>query len=133
MSSDTEISAGNQVPEPAVIPDPEVVPKAKARSFAPSYKKQILADLDGLDREGQATLLRREGLYAALIRRWRQQAARDAGIPVVVKKRRGPAPDPTARELAKAQREIEQLKKELATSRRINDVQAKLCALLDDL
>ena len=29
------------------VPDPEVAPRAKPRTFAPSYKARILAELDG--------------------------------------------------------------------------------------
>ncbi len=132
MLTNSDLPDGISAPEADQFPDPEVAPKAKARSFAASYKKQILADLDKLDRQGQATLMRREGLYSTLIRKWRLQAARVAGGADVVA-RPGPKPDLATRDLTKARSEIEWLNTELATSRRINDVQAKLCALLDDL
>lgn len=131
MKSDSVVESG--VMDSVSVPDPQVAARAKARSFSASFKKQILEQLDGLDREGQAALLRREGLYSTLIRKWRLQAARDGGVSDVVGRRPGPTPDPAARELAKAQREVEALRAQLATSRRINDVQVKLCALLDDL
>ncbi len=60
------------------LPDPEVAPRAKPRSFAPAYKKKILAEIEGLDRTELGALLRREGLYSTLIRKWQGQAARDA-------------------------------------------------------
>ncbi len=64
------------------LPDPEVAPKAKPRSFAPAYKKKILAEIEGLDRAELGALLRREGLYSTLIRKWQGQAARDAAGPM---------------------------------------------------
>ncbi len=113
------------------LPDPEVAPKAKPRSFAPAYKKKILAEIEGLDRAELGALLRREGLYSTLIRKWQGQAARDAAGPMG--RRPGPKPDPTSLDLIKAQREVARLQAELAKSRRINDVQAKLSALLVEL
>ncbi len=113
------------------LPDPEVAPKAKPRSFAPAYKKKILAEIEGLDRAELGALLRREGLYSTLIRKWQGQAARDAAGPV--RRRPSPKPDPTSLDLIKAQREVARLQAELAKSRRINDVQAKLSALLVEL
>ncbi len=113
------------------LPDPEVAPKAKPRSFAPAYKKKILAEIEGLDRAELGALLRREGLYSTLIRKWQGQAARDAAGPVG--RRPGLQPDPTSLDLIKAQREVARLQAELAKSRRINDVQAKLSALLVEL
>ncbi len=113
------------------LPDPEVAPRAKPRSFAPIYKKKILAEIEGLDRAELGALLRREGLYSTLIRKWQGQAARDAAGPMG--RRPGPIPDPTSLDLIKAQREVARLQAELAKSRRINDVQAKLSALLVEL
>jgi len=114
------------------VPEPEVAARAKARTFPASYKKKILADLVGLSHSERGALLRREGLYSALIRKWELQAGRDSGrglTPV----RAGPKPDPAVRELVRLQRENKRLQAELAKSRRITDVQAKLSALLGDL
>ncbi len=113
------------------LPDPEVAPKAKPRSFAPAYKKKILAEIEGLDRAELGALLRREGLYSTLIRKWQGQAARDAAG--LMGRRPSLQPDSTSLDLIKAQREVARLQAELAKSRRINDVQAKLSALLVEL
>lgn len=113
-------------------PEPEVAPRAKARTFTAAYKKKILSDLEGLSHSERGALLRREGLYSTLIRKWELQAARDAGQGLAAQ-RPGPKADPVARELARAQRRIVALEAELAKSRRVTDVQAKLSALLGDL
>ena len=114
------------------VPDPQVAPKAKARRFPSAYKKKILADLEGLSDSERGALLRREGLYSALIRNWQHQAASDAGQGLAPA-RPGPKVDPAARELARLGRENKRLEAELAKSRRITGVQAKLSALLGDL
>ena len=114
------------------VPEPEVAPRAKARTFPAAYKKKILTDLEGLSHSERGALLRREGLYSTLIRKWQLQAARDAGQGLTPQ-RPGPKADPVARELARLQRENKRLEAELAKSRRVTDVQAKLSALLGDL
>jgi len=59
----------------ADIPVPEVAPRAQARMFAPFYKARILAEFEALPKAERAGSLRREGLYATLIRTWQAQAA----------------------------------------------------------
>jgi len=53
------------------VPEPEVAPRAKARTFTAAYKKKVLADLVGLSPIERGALLRREGLYSTLIRKLR--------------------------------------------------------------
>ncbi len=54
MLTNSDLPDGISAPEADQFPDPEVAPKAKARSSAASYRKQILADLDKLDRLSMA-------------------------------------------------------------------------------
>lgn len=114
------------------LPDPEVAVRAKARTFTAAYKKRILAEYESAPRGDRGALLRREALYSTLIHKWQLQAAR-GGATGLSGRAPGPKPDPSARALAAAARRIERLETELAKSRRINDVQAKLSALLEDL
>lgn len=114
------------------VPDPEVLARAKRRTFTAAYKQKIVARYEAAPHGERGALLRREGLYSSLIGKWQHQAAAGARR-ALSDARPGPKADPSARELARARREVERLEAELATSRRINDVQAKLCALLDDL
>lgn len=117
----------------ADIPDPHVVPRAVPRTFSASYKTRILSEFEALPKAERAGFLRREGLYSTLIRKWQKQAER-AGATGLVESRRGrPPADPGAKEIAGLKTQIVGLQRELADSRRINDVQAKLSALLDDL
>lgn len=117
----------------ADIPDPHVAPRAVPRTFPASYKTRILAEFEALPKAERAGFLRREGLYSTLIRKWQKQAER-AGATGLVDSRPGrPPADPGVKEIARANAQIARLQRELADSRRINDVQAKLSALLDDL
>ena len=59
-------------------PDPEVPERAKRRSYTAKYKLEILAEYEGLDRDGKGALLRREALYTSLISEWRKQRDRGA-------------------------------------------------------
>jgi transposase len=67
-----------------------------------------------------------------LISEWRR--ARDAGALAGLKQPRGrPAADPRDAQIARLQKEKAKLEQELATSRFVVDVQAKLGALLEKL
>lgn len=115
------------------IPDPQVTPRAVPRTFSASYKTRILAEFEALPKAERAGFLRREGLYSTLIRKWQKQAER-AGAAGLVDSRPGRPPTTSGvKEIARLNAQIVRLQRELADSRRINDVQAKLSALLDDL
>jgi transposase len=114
------------------VPDPHVPERARRRSYSAKYKAAILAEYDGLDRDGRGALMRREGLYSSLISEWRKQ--RDKGALEALGKTRGrPPADPVERENARLQAEVAKLRAELETSRRVIEVQGKLSALLEQL
>lgn len=111
----------------------EVVAKAQRRRFTAEYKRKVLQEADGCTKSGElAALLRREGLYSSHLSTWRRQ--REAGeLSGLAAKKRGPK----ARPVDERDREIEQLKRELArqTARAdkaeaIVEVQKKLGELL---
>src|SRR5881296_590239 len=58
-------------------PDPEVVAKAKRRTYTAEYKQRILAEAEAAaaTRGGLGALLRREGLYSSLLTYWRRERA----------------------------------------------------------
>lgn len=111
----------------------EVVAKAQRRRFTAEYKRKVLQEADGCTKSGElAALLRREGLYSSHLSTWRRQ--REAGeLSGLAAKKRGPK----ARPVDERDREIAQLKRELArqTARAdkaeaIVEVQKKLGELL---
>jgi transposase-like protein len=94
------------------VPDPEVVERARRRTYTAKYQRDVLAEYEAADRAGKGALLRREGLYSSLISAWRDQ--RDAGALAALGKPSGAAPtDPAVKEAAKLRRENERLTGEL--------------------
>jgi len=81
-------------------------------------------------RDGKSALLRREGLYTSSIAEWRKQ--RDDGALQALSASRGrPPSDPRANELARLRNDNARLQSDLATARRVIEVQGKLSALLE--
>ena len=113
-------------------PNPEVVAKAKRRTFTAGYKERILAAADGARQTGQiGALLRREGLYSSLLATWRKERA--AGITEAMSPhKRGPKSkqSPLASENAKLQHQNVQLAERLRKAEIIIEVQKKLATLL---
>jgi transposase len=124
--------AGRVTGERQERPDPEVPERARRRTFTAAYKQEILAAYEAAPDGEKGAILRREGLYSSLISEWRR--ARDAGALAGLKQPRGrPAADPRDAQIARLQKEKAKLEQELATSRFVVEVQAKLGALLEKL
>src|SRR6267143_3709039 len=72
-------------------PDPEVVAKAKRRTYTAEYKQRILAEAEAAaaTRGGLGALLRREGLYSSLLTYWRRERA-DGILEALTPRKRGP-------------------------------------------
>jgi transposase-like protein len=103
------------------VPDPEVVERARRRTYTAKYQRDVLAEYEAADRAGKGALLRREGLYSSLISAWRDQ--RDAGALAALGKPSGAAPtDPAVKEAAKLRRENERLTGELDRARQVIEV-----------
>ena len=112
--------------------DPEVPERARRRTFTAKYKLEILAAYDAAADGEKGALLRREGLYSSHIVAWRR--ARDAGALAGLAVARGrKRRDPQAELIARLEQEKRQLEQELAKTRFVVDVQAKLHALLETL
>ncbi len=113
-------------------PDPEVPERARRRTFTAKYKLQILAAYDAAPDGEKGALLRREGLYSSHIDYWRR--ARDAGALQGLSAPRGRRRrDPQAERIARLEADKRQLEQELAKTRFVVDVQAKLHALLETI
>ena len=109
-------------------PDPEVKPSTRRRQFREAEKRRILAEADACTERGEVgALLRREGIYASYLTRWRRQRARGE----LSGKRRGPQPQTAAaQELEKLRRENARLRTRLEQAETIIEVQKKLSAML---
>ena len=112
-------------------PDPEVPERARRRTFTAKYKLEVLADYDAAPEgrrvrccavRGCIPAISCSGAKPATPVRWR--AGRPRG-----RKRR----DAQAEQIARLQGEKQRLEQELAKTRAVVDVQAKLHALLEIL
>jgi transposase-like protein len=113
-------------------PDPEVLERARRRTFTAQYKQEVLAAYDAAPAGEKGAILCREGLYSSLITEWRR--ARDAGARAGLKQPRGrPAADPRDAQIARLQKQKAKLEQELATSRFVVEARAELGALLEKL
>ena len=117
--------------EAGAVPDPEVTPRAKRRTFSGAYKEKILAEVDAASGSGGiGEILRREGLYSSTLTSWRKE--RDGAVHKAFSKKRGPAPmrNPLAGEVEKLRRQNQRLQDELRKAELIIDVQKKVAMLL---
>ncbi|MGO9789058.1 MAG: transposase [Solirubrobacteraceae bacterium] len=125
-------TGGRSAPE--VVPDPELAEKASRRRFTAKYKLSIVREADGCQAPGEiGALLRREGLYSSHLGKWRAQ--RDAGaLGGLEPKPRGPRPaSGDAVEVARLRGELDRSRSDLATARRVIEVQGNVYALLQEL
>jgi transposase len=123
---------GRVVDDAVRHPDPEVGGRARRRTFTAKYKLEVLAAYDAAPDGERGAVLRREGLYSSHITEWRK--ARDAGALAGLAAPRGrKRADPAAEQIARLQADKQRLEQELAKTRAVVDVQAKLHALLETL
>src|SRR5580658_4349167 len=73
-------------------PNPEVLARAKRRTYTGDYKQQVLAEADAARGSGEiGAVLRRHGLYSSHLTKWRQE--RKSGIlEGLAPQKRGPKP-----------------------------------------
>jgi transposase len=132
MTVSTSVAPSGDAVRVEEVPDPQVPERATRGTYTAKYKADILAEYDRLDRDGRGALMRREGLYSALISEWRKQASKGAMEALSRTKGRPPA-DPVERENARLQAQVARPEAELDTSRRVIEVQGKLSAVLEQL
>lgn len=118
---------------PAGVPDPELVERAKRRTFTAKYKLEILEKAEACTRAGEiGELLRREGLYTSHLTAWRKQ--RKNGALKELGKPRGRKPvDKRDAEIAQLERKLERSEAELAKARRVIEIQGNVSALLEEM
>ena len=114
----------------ATPPDPEVVAIARRRRFSGSEKRRLLAEADRCKESGElGAFLRRERIYSSMLASWRKQVGK-AELAALAPKKRGPKPDPSARQIQQLNRDNVRLRHELERARLIIDAQKKLCVAL---
>jgi transposase len=115
------------------VPGPEMIERPRRRRFSAEYKLAILREADGCGKPGEiGVLLRREGLYSSLLTEWRR--ARDSGALQALERPRGrPKADPRDAQMAALRRRAERAEAELATAKRVIEVQGNVSALLGEL
>jgi transposase len=118
---------------PAGVPDPELVERAKRRTFTAQYKLEMFERAEACARPGEVgELLRREGLYTSHLTAWRKQ--RKAGALRELGKQRGRKPvDRRDKEIAALERKLERSEAELAKARRVIEIQGNVSALLEEM
>ena len=112
-----------------MVADPEVTLKPVRRTFTAAYKQAILRECETCASGEIGMILRREGLYASHLAKWRSQRVEGelAGLEPRV---RGPRPQPERVEMTQLRQENERLKVRLKQAEAIIDVQKKVSQLL---
>ena len=113
-------------------PNPEVLARAKRRTYTGEYKQQVLAEADAARRTGEiGAVLRRHGLYSSHLTKWRQE--RKSGIlEGLAPQKRGPKSkaNPLTAENQKLRRDNERLTDRLRKAEIVIEVQKKIALLL---
>ena len=115
-----------------VMPNTEVVAKARRKRFTAAEKLRILREVEACRGSGEiGALLRREGIYSSYLTTWRKQ--RELGeLDGLTPHKRGPKPNSEALELAKLRREHEHLQERMRRAELIIDVQKKVAQMLGE-
>lgn len=122
--------ASEGMPRVAAPADPEVVAIARRRQFSTGEKRALLAEAERCKAAGTlGALLRSKRIYSSMLSSWRKQV--DACDRVALApQRRGPKPDPSARQIEQLNRENTRLRRKLERAEIIIDAQKKLCVAL---
>jgi transposase-like protein len=118
---------------PAGVPDPELVERAKRRSFTARYKLEILAKADACTKPGEVgELLRREGLYTSHLTYWRKQR-RDGALKELGRPRGRKPTDRRDAQIAELRRRAERAEGELQKAKKVIEIQGNVSALLEQM
>lgn len=116
----------------ATRPNPEVVARAKRRTYTGEYKQRVLAEADAARGSGEiGAVLRRHGLYSSHLTKWRQER-KSGSLEGLAPRKRGPKSkaNPLTAENQKLRRDNERLTDRLHKAELIIDVQKKVAMLL---
>src|SRR3990172_12002892 len=115
-----------------VMPNTEVVAKAKRKRFTAAEKLRILREVEACQGSGEiGGLLRREGIYSSYLTTWRRQRERGE-LDGLSPQKRGPKPNPEVIELAKLRREHARLQERLRQAELIISVQKKVAQMFGE-
>jgi transposase len=126
------VGFGSAAKNVAAAPDPEVseVRKRIIRSAEDRFK--VVREFDACRGAGEkGAILRREGIYASYIYRWRHE--RDQAVAGLSNQKRGPKADPARKEklhIVALEKQVARLEKDLKKCHIIIDVQKKLSEVL---
>ena len=115
------------VPSNGVL-SPEVVARSPRRQFTAEYKERILSELEHCQHGQAGLIMRREGLYASNVKKWRKEL-RAALTP----QKRGPKQDADAllrKENERLVRENARLQRRIDQAEKIMEVQKKVAEIL---
>jgi transposase len=122
--------ASEGMPRAAAPPDPEVVATARRRQFSAGEKRALLAEAERCKAAGTlGAFLRSKRIYSSMLSSWRKQVQASDRV-ALAPKRRGPKPDPSARQIEQLNRENVRLRRKLERAEIIIDAQKKLCVAL---
>ena len=131
MTQKQDHKIGKNGVNPTNLLNPEVMPKARRRTFTAGYKSWVLEEADKCrEQPGQlGRLLRREGLYSSHLTTWRRQ--REAGeLAGLTPRKRGRKVNKESAEISRLQRENNRLGRQLEQAELIIEAQKKLSEIL---
>lgn len=109
-------------------PDPELKKAGSRRKYTAKFKLKILDKADLLEGGEMSAFLRREGLYASMVRRWREE--RQSGL---LENPKNDEPPLSVKEGGALRRKVQQLENKLHQAQTIMDAQKKLLSLFESL
>ena len=118
---------------PEGIKHSHVDDKPKRRVFEPQYKLEILERLEECrgKRGAVGELLRKEGLYAAQVAKWREET--EEALTGALSKKRGPKPNLEAKaekKVAQLEREVSRVNERLRQAEVVIEVQKQISEIL---
>lgn len=122
--------ASEGMPRAAAPHDPEVVAIARRRRYSAGEQRALLAEADRCKAAGTlGAFLRSKRIYSSMLSSWRKQLEA-ADRMALAPRRRGPKPDPAARQIEQLNRDNARLRRKLERAEIIIDAQKKLCVAL---